>query len=118
MFVLGRPGPRPEPVQPGHPERRADEPLGVVTSASQFFRQIGATIGIAIFGTLFTNNLNDKLAASPLGQMIPNLDIGKLQEFAAASAGKAHGGAIAMPPQLKEIITTSITDVFFLGSSW
>src|SRR5204863_419554 len=57
--------------------------LGVVTSASQFFRQIGATIGIAIFGTLFTNNLNTKLAANPLGQMIPNLDIGKLQEFAA-----------------------------------
>jgi hypothetical protein len=89
--------------------------LGVVTSANQFFRQIGGTIGIAVFGTLFTNNLNAGIHKSPLGAVIPDLDIGKLQEFAAASAGKAAGGAIAMPPELKEIITSSITDVFFLG---
>ncbi|MDB5453544.1 MAG: drug resistance transporter, EmrB/QacA subfamily [Caulobacteraceae bacterium] len=87
--------------------------LGVVTSASQFFRQIGATIGVAIFGTLFTNNLNHNLQASPLGKLIPNLDIGKLQGFAAAASGK--GGAVALPPQMKEIIATSITQVFFLG---
>lgn len=89
--------------------------MGVVTSASQFFRQIGATIGIAVFGTLFTNNLNAKLAASPLGKMIPNLDIGKLQEFAAKAAGKGTSGHTMMPPALREIICNSITDVFFLG---
>jgi hypothetical protein len=88
--------------------------LGVVTSASQFFRQIGATIGVAVFGTLFTNNLNHNLQASPLGKLIPDLDIGKLQGFAAEAASKG-GGAVAMPPQMKEIIATSITEVFFLG---
>ncbi|HEY9854196.1 MAG TPA: MDR family MFS transporter, partial [Stenomitos sp.] len=31
--------------------------LGIATSASQFFRQIGSTIGVAIFGTLLTHNL-------------------------------------------------------------
>ena len=31
--------------------------IGVATSTSQFFRQIGSTMGVALFGTLLTNNL-------------------------------------------------------------
>ncbi len=31
--------------------------IGVATSSSQFFRQIGSTIGVAIFGALLTQNL-------------------------------------------------------------
>ncbi|HET9161129.1 MAG TPA: MDR family MFS transporter, partial [Caulobacteraceae bacterium] len=88
--------------------------LGIVTSANQFFRQIGATIGIAIFGTLFTNNINAKLAASQIGKLIPNLDIGKLQAMNAEAAG-APAAQFAMPHELKVIICSSITDVFFLG---
>ena len=38
------------------------EHLGTATSSSQFFRQLGSTIGIAIYGTLLTHNLNDELA--------------------------------------------------------
>ncbi|MFC4640402.1 DHA2 family efflux MFS transporter permease subunit [Deinococcus hohokamensis] len=35
--------------------------MGVATSSSQFFRQIGSTIGAAIFGTLLLNNLQTEL---------------------------------------------------------
>ncbi|WP_288479748.1 MDR family MFS transporter [uncultured Deinococcus sp.] len=35
--------------------------IGVATSSSQFFRQIGSTIGAAIFGTLLLNNLQSEL---------------------------------------------------------
>ncbi|ADV67389.1 MDR family MFS transporter [Deinococcus maricopensis] len=35
--------------------------IGVATSSSQFFRQIGTTIGAAIFGTLLLNNLQSEL---------------------------------------------------------
>ncbi|MFB9991168.1 MDR family MFS transporter [Deinococcus oregonensis] len=35
--------------------------IGVATSSSQFFRQIGTTIGAAIFGTLLLNNLQTEL---------------------------------------------------------
>jgi hypothetical protein len=31
--------------------------MGIATSSSQFFRQIGSTVGIAIFGTMLTHNL-------------------------------------------------------------
>jgi hypothetical protein len=35
--------------------------LGVVSSSAQFFRQIGGTLGVAIFGTLVTNRLQSAL---------------------------------------------------------
>lgn len=38
------------------------EDLGVATSGATFFRSIGASFGVAIFGTVFTNRLGDKLA--------------------------------------------------------
>jgi EmrB/QacA subfamily drug resistance transporter len=39
----------------------APSQIGVATSSSQFFRQIGSTIGAAIFGTLLLNNLQSEL---------------------------------------------------------
>ncbi|WP_019586526.1 DHA2 family efflux MFS transporter permease subunit [Deinococcus apachensis] len=35
--------------------------MGIAVSSSQFFRQIGSTIGTAIFGTLLINNLHSEL---------------------------------------------------------
>jgi EmrB/QacA subfamily drug resistance transporter len=35
--------------------------LGVVSSSAQFFRQIGGTLGVAVFGTLVTNRLQSAL---------------------------------------------------------
>lgn len=45
--------------------------LGVATSGATFFRSIGASFGVAIFGTVFTNRLTDKLAAALAGQQLP-----------------------------------------------
>ena len=38
--------------------------MGVATSGSLLFRQIGGSIGIAIFGAIFANRLRGDLAAS------------------------------------------------------
>ena len=88
------------------------ERLGVVTSSSQFFRQIGSTMGVAIFGTFLTRNLNEGL-----GKIMPGVDVGKLQGMGAAQAarGAAGGGAMQLPPFIKTIITDAITGVFALG---
>jgi EmrB/QacA subfamily drug resistance transporter len=81
--------------------------LGVVTSSSQFFRQIGSTMGVAIFGTFLTANLN-----SGLGKIMPGVDVGKLR----AMGGAAHAGAAPVLPMfIKVIISDAITSVFFLG---
>ena len=80
--------------------------LGVVTSSSQFFRQIGSTIGVAVFGTLLTNQLN-----AGLGKIMPGVDVGKLQGMGA----QATGGKLALPAFVRDIIASAITDTFALG---
>jgi hypothetical protein len=47
--------------------------LGVATSGSTMFRQIGGSIGVALFGTIFASQLHSELAARlPAGTTIPN----------------------------------------------
>ncbi|MDL2343386.1 MDR family MFS transporter [Deinococcus sp. MIMF12] len=58
--------------------------LGIATSSSQFFRQIGSTIGAAVFGTLLLNNLHSELPRHlpqvPGMQMkADNFDLGALR---------------------------------------
>ncbi len=46
--------------------------MGVATSGSLLFRQVGGSIGIAIFGAIFANQLHTKLAAQlPKGVHLP-----------------------------------------------
>jgi len=53
--------------------------IGTATSANNFFREIGATVGIAAVGAVFTNRLTDRLAealvagASKLGDSASSL---------------------------------------------
>lgn len=66
--------------------------LAVATSSSQFFRQIGNTIGAAIFGTLLMNNLHTEMPKYmpklPGAQATStNFDMGALR---AASSGKGN----------------------------
>ena len=53
--------------------------LGVATSANNYFRQIGGSLGAAVFGTLFINRLTDSLSAevrlpSSSGVTLPDPD--------------------------------------------
>lgn len=56
--------------------------IGIATSNSQFFRQIGSTVGIAIFGTVLTQNLvqelPNKLPQVP-GLSAEKIDLGHMQ---------------------------------------
>ena len=35
--------------------------IGTATSTNNYFREVGATLGVAVFGTLFTSRLADNL---------------------------------------------------------
>src|ERR1051326_4389380 len=41
--------------------------IGVATSTATFFRSVGGSFGVAIFGTIFANNLAGQLAKLPPG---------------------------------------------------
>ncbi|MEV0125643.1 MFS transporter [Streptomyces sp. NPDC050703] len=83
--------------------------LGVATSGATFFRSIGASFGVAIFGTIFTNrlgaHLSDALAGQPLppGVSVPALE--------ADPRGIARLPA-ALRPDALHAYASSITDVF------
>jgi EmrB/QacA subfamily drug resistance transporter len=56
--------------------------MGIATSGSQFFRQIGATVGIAIFGTVLTHNLVRELPErlpQVAGMSAEKIDLGHMQ---------------------------------------
>jgi hypothetical protein len=38
--------------------------IGTATSTNNYFREVGATLGVAVFGTLFTSRLADNLVAA------------------------------------------------------
>ncbi|MFD4757854.1 MFS transporter, partial [Streptomyces sp. NPDC058439] len=89
------------------------EDLGVATSGATFFRSIGASFGVAVFGTIFTNRLIDKLTAVLAGRTLPS---GAGAEGLASdprSIGK-------LPPTLRPLVlhafSTSITDVFLYAA--
>ena len=46
--------------------------LGVATSGSTLFRQIGGSIGVAAFGAIFANRLGSEFAARLPGAEIPD----------------------------------------------
>ncbi len=89
------------------------EDLGVATSGATFFRSIGASFGVAIFGTVFASRLGDNLADAFRGMHLP--------PGATADALKSDPRGIAtLPPALRpaalHAFATSITDVFLYAA--
>ncbi len=83
--------------------------LGVATSGATFFRSIGASFGVAIFGTVFTHQLDDELASSLAGVTLP-ADAGIPQLEADP---RAIGALPAdLRPRVLDAYATAITDVF------
>ncbi|MEV6052131.1 MDR family MFS transporter [Streptomyces sp. NPDC052107] len=89
------------------------EDLGVATSGATFFRSIGASFGVAIFGTVFASRLGDKLAAAFRGVSLP--------PGVSANALKSDPrGIAALPPTLRpaalHAYASAITDVFLYAA--
>ena len=87
--------------------------IGVVTSANQFFRQIGSTVGVAIFGTLLTNDLNGKLTAWAASAGVSSMNLSKLRSLSVDA--QLHSGAMNLPEAIRVLIADSVTHVFMLS---
>ncbi|MFV0451194.1 MAG: MDR family MFS transporter [Propioniciclava sp.] len=89
--------------------------LGVATASSQFFRNAGSTVGIALFGSIMTSGLNDAVTRHlPTGAA------------ARMPAGGIDAGAVldpsqlsALPPAIATAVRQGLADqlhaVFLLG---
>jgi EmrB/QacA subfamily drug resistance transporter len=70
--------------------------LGTATSANNYFRQIGGSVGAAVFGTLFADRLTDALA----------------DRLPAEAAGAALPDAEAISPQLVHSLPPALRDAY------
>ncbi|WP_405580977.1 DHA2 family efflux MFS transporter permease subunit [Streptomyces sp. NBC_01190] len=87
--------------------------LGSATSGTTFFRSIGASFGVSIFGTIFASQLADKLRTALRGLPLP--------PGFNPSQPQANPNSIArLPPGIKvpvlHAFSTSITTVFLWAS--
>ncbi|MER8220837.1 MFS transporter [Streptomyces sp. NPDC094143] len=87
--------------------------LGVATAGATFFRSIGASFGVAVFGTVFAGRLGDQLTDAFRGAPLP--------PGASVDALEADPrGIAALPPDLRppalHAYATAITDVFLYAA--
>jgi len=93
--------------------------IGVATSASQFFRQIGSTIGVAVFGTVLTQQLAvaaHKAAEKTPGMHVHALTLSDLEQMAVNSQVAAHAHAAAhaaLDMTGRLVVTDAIRGVIF-----
>ncbi|TJY72411.1 MFS transporter [Arthrobacter sp. CAU 1506] len=74
----------------------APDMVGTATSTNNYFREVGAALGVAIFGTIFTNNLSEKLTA--------------VFTDAGASAADAGNATATLDPQVMEALPEPVRD--------
>jgi EmrB/QacA subfamily drug resistance transporter len=108
VFVLGIGlGPSQSLFMPLVQYSAAPGQMGVVTSSSQFFRQIGSTVGVALFGTALTDYLRSRLMTRRSG-----LDFNQLREMGVSAQARAQP---QLPDFVREAIAAAITHTFELG---
>jgi EmrB/QacA subfamily drug resistance transporter len=85
------------------------ENLGAATSGATFFRSIGASFGVSVFGTIFSNTLGDKIAAALVGKPLP----AGFNPSVITSDPRAVGRLPAdVRPAVLHAYSTAITNVF------
>jgi MFS family permease len=83
--------------------------LGVATSGSTMFRQIGGAVGVSIFGAIFANRLGSELAERmPAGVQVP----------AAANPALVHELPDAVRQPFIEAFTAAITPIFLAAAGF
>jgi EmrB/QacA subfamily drug resistance transporter len=71
------------------------EDLGVATSTVTFFRAVGGSVGVALFGALFAHRLTDLLGGTPAAGLTP-AEIAQLPTAQQAQLAGAFSDAITM----------------------
>jgi len=84
--------------------------IGVATAASQFFRQIGQTIGVAAFGALLTNNLSAGGHSGLSLSSLQKMTVMRATHGAAAAAGSGidYGAELAITHAMQGLFWASL----------
>ena len=78
--------------------------IGTATSTNNYFREVGAAMGVAVFGAIFTNRLSESLTGAFTGA-------GASADQAAQSTSTLDPQALAqLPEQLRDAIVTAYAE--------
>ena len=103
--------------------------VGVATGANQFFRQIGSTIGVAVFGAVLSHSLAAETARAPHppgvavhAMKLSDLERMNIQMQAQAKKDPAFAAAMAKNPvvqaavqSVKDMVSRSVHQVMIAG---
>ena len=93
--------------------------LGVATSGSTLFRQVGGSIGVAAFGAIFANRLGEELAARlPAGVHVPTVANPAVIRHLPPALHTAFVEAFAASLQLVFVAASGIAVVGFVLTWW
>jgi len=93
-------------VQNAFPQSR----LGIATASVQLFRSIGATVGVAVMGSIFNNRLANHLASvshDPANQAVAS-HVGQNVDIAHLNSNQVQG---LLSPQVQHATTTKIASL-------
>ncbi len=80
------------------------EQIGTATSTNNYFREVGAAMGVAVFGAIFTNRLSESLTTAFTGA-------GASADQAAQSTSTLDPQSLSqLPEQLREAIVNAYAD--------
>ncbi|HWI52029.1 MAG TPA: MDR family MFS transporter [Symbiobacteriaceae bacterium] len=94
---------------------------GVVTSASTFFRSVGGTVGVAIFGVIFNNQMADRFQQTLAPQlakfapMLAQLPAQAQEFFKLVATDPQVLIRVLLTPELQRAIPPQIAPQFILG---
>jgi hypothetical protein len=89
--------------------------MGVATSGSTLFRQVGGSIGVALFGAIFANRLHAELASRlPPGARIPRTTSPAVVRHLPAAARDAFVHALAAALQPVFLVAAGVSLVAFV----
>ncbi|MDN5725124.1 MAG: MFS transporter [Propionibacteriales bacterium] len=78
--------------------------VGTATSTNNYFREVGASLGVAIFGVIFTNNLSEKLTAVFTGAGASSAEAGR------ATSTLDPSVMATLPPAVRDGIVAAYAD--------
>ena len=82
--------------------------LGEVSAGLQFFRIIGSTIGLAVFGTVLNNRFTSQLAVNVPAPVVKGLAAAKLDNVNALGTSQAQSGIQAIVAKAAQTIGTPV----------
>ena len=92
--------------------------MGVATGNLTFFRQIGASVGLALVGTVFADSFKERFQPSLVEAGVPEQTAGMVGQFASAGrdltqvSDRTLAEQLAQVPQLEGIVNQVVAGIF------